>query len=88
MEQRAWHVHGRVQGVFFRAATQEQARNLGVSGYARNLPEGSVEVVAAGDTAALDALEDWLADGPPQARVTAVQRVEIPGPVGAGFETR
>jgi len=66
------YVAGRVQGVFFRASTREQAQNLGVAGYARNLPDGRVEVLACGPASAVDRLRDWLRDGPPSARVTGV----------------
>jgi acylphosphatase len=62
-------VAGRVQGVFFRASTRAQAQQLGVSGYARNLPDGRVEVVACGSADSVDALCDWLQRGPPQAQV-------------------
>jgi acylphosphatase len=72
-----FQVIGRVQGVFFRAATREQAERLGVTGRARNLADGSVEVVACGDAAALDALERWLQVGPPLARVSRVERAAI-----------
>jgi acylphosphatase len=76
-------VSGKVQGVFFRASARTQAQELGLSGYAKNLPNGDVEVVASGTDAALEALERWLQAGPPAARVASVQRsvVEI-GPVG------
>lgn len=67
-------VSGRVQGVFFRASTREQAQRLGLSGYAINLPDGRVEVLAAGDGQALEALAAWLDQGPPMARVEAVER--------------
>jgi acylphosphatase len=67
-------VSGRVQGVFFRASTREEALRLGLTGHARNLPNGSVEVVACGDDAALAELERWLALGPPLAQVSRVQR--------------
>ncbi len=65
-------VEGRVQGVFFRATTQEQARALGLSGYVRNLPDGSVEVYACGEREALERLKRWLWEGPAHARVTQV----------------
>jgi acylphosphatase len=65
-------VRGRVQGVFFRASTQRQARVLGVTGYARNMPDGSVEVLACGSEAAVAHLREWLGAGPPSARVVAV----------------
>jgi len=67
-------VSGRVQGVFFRASTREEAQRLGLTGHARNLPDGTVEVVACGDDAALAQLESWLALGPPLAQVSRVQR--------------
>jgi acylphosphatase len=65
-------VSGRVQGVWFRGACAEQARALGVAGWARNLPDGSVEVVAEGDAAGVGALERWCHRGPPSAEVSAV----------------
>jgi acylphosphatase len=69
---RRYLVSGRVQGVFFRASAVETARSLGLRGFARNLADGRVEVVAAGEAEALDALEKWLRQGPPLARVEAV----------------
>ncbi len=65
-------IEGRVQGVFYRAATKKQAELLGVCGYVRNLPEGQVEVVATGNPARLARLCDWLWQGPPNARVVRV----------------
>lgn len=67
-------VSGRVQGVGFRAATRTQANGLGLRGLARNLDDGRVEVIAAGEAPALDALHAWLRHGPPAARVDLVQR--------------
>jgi len=67
-------VSGRVQGVFFRASTRNEAERLGLSGTANNLADGRVEVVASGSDAALDALEKWLRLGPPSARVDGVVR--------------
>ncbi|RDI97790.1 acylphosphatase [Dyella solisilvae] len=80
-------VSGRVQGVFYRASTREQAVMLHLSGYARNLPDGRVEVVAGGDASALDALERWLWQGPPAAQVDAVTREPCAAPEGNGFHT-
>lgn len=70
-------VRGRVQGVFFRASAREEAVRLKLTGHARNLVDGSVEVVAYGDSVALDQLEAWLRDGPPTARVEELYREEI-----------
>lgn len=72
-------VTGRVQGVFFRASTAERARELGLRGYARNLPDGSVEVLAGGSAAAVAALLEWLRHGPPLARVEAVEVADAAG---------
>ena len=65
-------VSGRVQGVFFRATAQRKALELKISGWARNLPDGRVEVLACGDEANVKELQDWLWQGPPHARVTDV----------------
>lgn len=62
-------VTGRVQGVAFRWHTRERAVTLELDGWVRNEPDGSVRVVAEGDAEALEALCDWLAIGPPHARV-------------------
>ena len=81
-------VSGKVQGVFFRASTREQALKLGLRGHAKNLPDGRVEVLAEGDSSALDALERWLRVGPPMAKVEAVERSAVGvGEVGEGFGT-
>lgn len=65
-------VSGLVQGVFFRAATREQAKRLGVTGWVRNLPDGRVEVLACGERGQLEALVEWLHEGPPHANVSGV----------------
>lgn len=65
-------VRGRVQGVFFRGAMCTEAERLGVAGWVRNLPDGTVEAEAEGDRAALDALIAWAHHGPPAARVADV----------------
>lgn len=69
---RRFVVSGRVQGVWFRASTRQQAEQLGLSGHAVNLPDGCVEVVACGSEAAVDALAAWLWRGPELASVTDV----------------
>lgn len=78
-------VEGRVQGVFYRAATTERANALGVDGWVRNLADGRVEVVAAGDDRCLESLAEWLWQGPPGASVTAVTLEEWPARVEPGF---
>ncbi|GAB3386824.1 acylphosphatase [Lysobacter fragariae] len=70
-------VKGKVQGVWFRASTREQADALGLRGHARNLADGSVEVLAVGEPAAIDQLARWLQRGPPMARVDDVERSDI-----------
>lgn len=67
-------VGGRVQGVGFRAAAGRRARELGLVGYARNLPDGRVELLAQGEGARIDAFAEWLQRGPPLARVDNVHR--------------
>ncbi|MRI35340.1 acylphosphatase [Endozoicomonas sp. OPT23] len=62
-------VTGRVQGVWFRGSAQQQAKKLGITGWAKNLPDGRVEVLMCGDVASLDSLQQWLKKGPPLARV-------------------
>jgi len=66
-------VAGRVQGVFYRASTRARAQSLGVTGHARNLPDGRVEVLACGPADAVQALCDWLREGPPAADVISVE---------------
>lgn len=65
-------VAGRVQGVFFRAAAREQALHLGLTGYARNLPDGRVEILACGAPGQVSQMREWLRNGPPLADVTGV----------------
>ena len=80
-------VSGRVQGVVYRASASEQALRLGLTGYAKNRSDGRVEVVACGVAHALDALERWLRQGPPAARVDAVSREALPEQELHGFHT-
>jgi acylphosphatase len=88
---RRCYVAGRVQGVFFRASTRSRAEALGVTGHARNLPDGRVEVLACGEPSSVEALCSWLREGPPAAHVTAVEiehvaTATLPGRP-AGFST-
>lgn len=62
-------VSGRVQGVFFRAATRREAERLGLTGWVRNLPDGAVELTAEGEAGAVDRLIRWCQSGPTLARV-------------------
>lgn len=78
-------VAGRVQGVYYRAATAEQAAALELDGWVKNLADGRVEVVAAGAPGAVAALTQWLWSGPPAARVAAVEIEEYSGSVPSGF---
>ena len=65
-------VHGQVQGVYFRSFVVNRGKELGLTGYTRNLPDGTVEVRAEGYTAQLQKLLDELKKGPPAARVSMV----------------
>lgn len=70
-------LRGVVQGVFFRASTQEKARELGLVGRVRNLPDGRVEAIYCGADADVALLEVWLAKGPDAAKVEAIQTASI-----------
>ncbi len=70
---RLFLVSGRVQGVFYRASTAREARALGLTGHARNLPDGRVEVLACGAAGDIDKLEAWLWQGPPASEVADVR---------------
>ncbi len=80
-------VAGKVQGVWYRASTQRQAQALGITGYARNLPDGRVEILACGEAAALQRLQDWLWQGPPAAEVTDVHCTPAADAAPLGFQT-
>ena len=82
-------VSGRVQGVFYRASAAERAKALGVTGHAKNLADGRVEVLACGEEVAVKELCEWLWQGPPAAKVESVEiddaRLEE---MPTGFNTR
>ncbi len=80
MRAKRLRITGTVQGVWYRASTVEQAQSLGLSGWARNCADGSVEVLAVGDAAAIEALIEWAHKGPPKAVVDAVVATEVPLP--------
>jgi acylphosphatase len=88
IDRRRLVVHGRVQGVFFRESCKREAERLALTGWARNLDDGRVEVVIEGDEAAVDQLVDWCRVGPPRALVTRVE-MQVQAPEGlSGFVTR
>ena len=84
---RKFRVTGRVQGVFFRASTRDVATSLKVTGHATNLPDGSVEILACGDAAALRQLAEWLQSGPPMASVSGVESSPAECAVPTTFST-
>ena len=69
---------GRVQGVYYRGAARRRALELGVHGYARNLPDGRVEVLACGEDSAVRIFVEWLWIGSSASRVTAVEVADAP----------
>jgi acylphosphatase len=79
-------VSGRVQGVFFRDSSRQQAAGRGVAGRARNLPDGRVEVVLEGPPEQVAAVLAWLRQGPAYARVETVEVTEEPVQGLRGFE--
>ena len=78
-------ISGRVQGVWFRGWTIQEATARGLAGWVRNRRDGTVEAVFAGDAAAVDAMIDACRRGPPMARVTDLERAPYDGDVGGGF---
>lgn len=76
-ECRQYRVTGRVQGVFFRDSTRQVAESLKLTGHARNVPDGSVEILACGSPESLGKLESWLQSGPPRAEVGNVEAVAV-----------
>lgn len=76
MKQLHFTVHGKVQGVWFRAWTQDLASEMGLTGWVRNMTDGNVEGVAMGNEDLLFRFLDRLHDGPPLARVTKVDSTE------------
>jgi acylphosphatase len=84
-------ISGRVQGVFYRATCAQRARELGIRGYARNLPDGRVEVLACGEEAAVAKFVEWLWIGSSASKVTAVETRVVslePDQVPEGFSGR
>jgi acylphosphatase len=87
-ERRRVVVHGRVQGVFFRDSTAQEARARGVAGWVRNCADGTVEAVFEGPAGAVRALVAWAGEGPEHARVERVEAHDEPAEGLRGFEVR
>jgi len=85
---RRLRVTGRVQGVFFRAWTRNEARTLSVSGWVRNCSDGSVEAQLEGEPATIQALIELMRDGPPGAQVENVEIEDADREGLSGFEIR
>jgi len=86
---RRFLVIGKVQGVFFRHSARLEAKRLSIRGIARNLPDGSVEVLAQGSAGAVNAMHQWLKRGPAHARVDAVHETDAANrknQIPAGFD--
>jgi acylphosphatase len=71
------HVSGKVQGVYFRVSSQQKAIDYGLSGYAKNLADGEVEVFLSGKQENVDKMLAWLKHGPEQAEVTGMQQKKV-----------
>ncbi len=81
-------VHGRVQGIGYRAWAEVEAAARGLSGWVRNRRDGTVEAVLVGDDAAVGGMLHAMRNGPPSAQVELLDIGDWPEPVGRGFETR
>lgn len=71
------HVSGKVQGVYFRASSQQKAIDYGLSGYAKNLADGDVEVFLSGEEENVQKMLAWLEQGPEQAEVTKMKHKQV-----------
>ena len=81
-------IHGRVQGVFFRDYTSRKARELGVAGWVRNMPQGTVETVVEGEPEKVSAMVEWLHEGSPHSSVRSVDVTEEDPSGEEGFSVR
>lgn len=88
MQHRTFRIHGRVQGVFFRQSARQEARLLGLTGYARNNDDNTVTIEAEGPAEALARLGAWCRHGPSTARVERVEESEGAVQGYTGFEVR
>lgn len=80
-------VKGLVQGVFFRVSTQQQAKQLNITGHAINLQNGDVEVLACGKQEDIAKLSEWLKTGPADAKVTQLDCDNYSGDIPTNFQT-
>lgn len=78
-------IKGRVQGVYYRVSAQRKAEELGLSGFVKNEPDGSVYAEAEGDEDKIQAFTAWCHKGPPLAKVSGVETAEIPLMMDEGF---
>lgn len=81
-------IHGRVQGVWYRASAQAEATRLGLRGWVRNRHDGRVEALVIGELAAIEAFIDWAYQGPPKAEVTRIEISAAEAEAIEGFEQR
>ena len=81
-------IHGRVQGVFFRAWSAEEARSLGLRGWVRNRSDGTVEMLLAGSDDAVGRMIERCREGPPAARVERIDVAKTDEAAPDGFEKR
>jgi len=88
MKCRLFRIEGRVQGVWFRESTRREATALGITGFAKNLADGTVQVLACGEAEAMDQLAEWLKQGPPMAQVTNVEWSVMESECPESFVTR
>ena len=88
MQAQQFFISGKVQGVFFRQSAVDEATRLGLNGFARNLPDGRVEVVASGGSARLTEFIEWLQQGPPMAEVDQIEQGVIDIVLPRGFTVR
>ena len=88
MTRRRVVIHGRVQGVFFRGSTVERAREVGVNGWVRNRPDGTVEAVFEGSAAQVAEMVHYCREGPPWVRVERIEEFEEAPEDLAGFGIR
>ena len=82
------YVEGRVQGVFYRDATRKKAKELGLTGWVKNLSDGRVQVMMCGGLEGVEELRNWLWDGSPAADVTDVVVEEVAWEDYDDFEVR